>query len=100
MEIKERLNIILEKYGWTKYRLSKESGLTESTLSNIFYRGVTPTITTLEIICKTMNITLSDFFADDNRIEVNEELQEFISELRKLPDEKRQHILQTIKYMM
>ena len=99
MDIKERLNTVLNKYGWTRYKLSKESGLLESTISNIFYRGTIPTLTTLETICKTMNISLADFFAEDERIEVDLETREFLAALNKLPAEKRKHILQTMKYM-
>ncbi len=62
MDIHERLRQILKQKGWTRYRLSKESGLSESTIRNIFNRGSSPTIGTLEIICNAMNITLSQFF--------------------------------------
>lgn len=47
VDINSRLEELLKKQGWTKYRLSKESKLPESTLSNIFHRGTVPTIATL-----------------------------------------------------
>lgn len=99
MDINERINYILKKYGWTRYRLSKESGLPESTLTNIFHRGTVPTIATLEGICKTLNITLADFFADDERIEMTPELKEFYDKWVYLAPEKREHILKTMDYM-
>lgn len=76
----ERLNQILQMQGWSRYRLSKESGLSESTITNIFTRGNIPTISTLEIICKSMNITLSQFFAEGDMIELSPELSKFIQE--------------------
>ena len=99
MDINKRLNDIMKKRGWTRYKLAKMCNLHESTLSNIFYRGTTPSIPTLEIICKTMNITLSDLFAEDDRIEVDAERKELLLEINKLSPEKRKHLLQTIKYM-
>ncbi|MBQ7960102.1 MAG: helix-turn-helix transcriptional regulator [Clostridia bacterium] len=99
MDINARLEHILKKHGWTKYKLSKESKLPESTLSNIFHRGTVPTIATLQTICETMNITLSEFFSDDDKIVMTPELKEFYDEWLLLTPEKRKHIIQTMKYM-
>ncbi len=99
MDIIERLKINLEKYGWTKYRLSKESKIPESTLSNIFHRGTVPTIATLQAICETMNISLAEFFSDDEQVVMTPELKEFYEEWKLLTPEKRKHLLQTMKYM-
>ena len=99
MDIIERLNLILEKYGWTKYKLSQESEIAESTLSNIFHRGTVPTIATLQAICDTMNITLAEFFADDELVVMTPELKEFYEEWMVLTPEKRKHLIQTMKYM-
>lgn len=99
MDIKERLNSVLHKYGWTRYKLSKESGLLESTISNIFYRGTIPTLTTIETICNTMNITLADFFSEDERVEITPETKAFLEAYNKLPEEKRKFILQAMKYL-
>ena len=94
-----RLNAVLEKTGWTKYRLAKESGIHESTLTNIVYRGTVPTLTTLEVICSTLNISLADFFSDDERIEVDKETKEFLLEFKSLSKEKQQLIINAVKFM-
>lgn len=99
MDINKRLDDILKKYGWTRYRLSKESKLPESTLTNIFHRGTVPTIATLEAICSTMNITLAEFFSEDERVELTPELKEFYEDWMYLTPEKRKHIIQTMKFM-
>lgn len=77
MDIIARIDNVLNKYGWTRYRLSKEGGVPESTLSNIFHRGTTPTIPTIELICNALNISLAQFFADDEMVELTPELKEF-----------------------
>jgi len=99
VDIIERLNLILEKYGWTKYKLSQESDIAESTLSNIFHRGTVPTIATLEAICNTMHISLAEFFTDDELVVMTPELKEFYEEWMVLSPEKRKHIIKTMKFM-
>lgn len=75
MDVHERLRQLLKERGWTEYRLSKESGVSESTLANIFRRNNVPSIATLEAICKGFRITLSQFFADDEMVEMTPELK-------------------------
>ncbi len=99
MDIIERLNVILKRNGWTKYRLSKESKIPESTLSNIFHRGTVPTISTLEVICDTMNISLAEFFSDDELVVMTDEFRAFYNEWKYLSPDKKKHIIQTMKYM-
>jgi transcriptional regulator with XRE-family HTH domain len=76
MDTHERLRQLLNERGWTEYRLSKECGLSESTLANIFRRNTVPSISTLEAICSGFGITLSQFFADGDMVEMTPELKE------------------------
>lgn len=75
MNTLERLRQLLHKRGWTEYRLSKECGLSQSTIGNIYRRNTTPSIDTLEIICKAFGITLSQFFAETDMVELSPELK-------------------------
>lgn len=47
------------------YALSKKTGISQSSLSNLMKRGSTPTFYTLDRICEGLGITLSQFFAGD-----------------------------------
>lgn len=76
MNVQDRLNELLKKQNLSRYRLAKNSGIPEETLTNIFKRGSIPTIPTLEMICKGLNISLSEFFAEDDMIECSPELME------------------------
>lgn len=64
MDIQKRIKDLMEERGWTDYRLAMESGLSHSTVSNMFKRNNAPTIPTLEAICEAFGITLSQFFAE------------------------------------
>lgn len=51
MDVLDRLNRLREARGWSMYRLSIESGLSQSTIANIFQRNAIPGIDTIEKIC-------------------------------------------------
>ena len=74
-DVNQKLRQLLADRGWSEYRLSKESGLSESTIANIFKRNNVPTIATLEAICDGLGITLSQFFAEDEMVELTPELK-------------------------
>ncbi len=89
MDVHQRLRQLLNERGWTEYKLSKTCGLSESTLSNIFRRNTMPSITTLEAICSGFGITLSQFFADGDMVELTPELKElFLKWVNLTPEQK------------
>ena len=99
MDILERLNKVLKEAGITRYRLSKKCDVPEETLTGIFNRGSIPTIVTLEAICKGLNITLSQFFAENDMIELTPELKELYSEWRFLTPKQKELTKQFVKEM-
>lgn len=99
MDTNERLNQLLKERGWTYYRLSKNSGLSESTITNIFKRNTIPSIPTLELICKGFGITLSQFFADGDMIELTADLQRIFDGWINLTVKQKEAVLQMIEAM-
>lgn len=89
MDVLERLQKLMDARGWSMYRLAKESGLTESTISNIYRRNAIPSIVTLESICKGFGITLSQFFAEGEMVGLTPELQEVFENWRTLTPEQK-----------
>ena len=51
MDTHARLQQLLRERGWTEYKLSKECGLAQSTIGNIFRRNTVPSVAPLETIC-------------------------------------------------
>lgn len=72
MDVTRRIKSLMAQRGWTIYRLGKESGLSQSTLAHIFRKDSAPTIATLETICNTFGITLSEFFDVGGGPELND----------------------------
>ena len=66
MDILKRINKMRLERNWSIYRLSIESDIPQSTLTNMFNRETLPSITTLSSICKAFGISLSEFFAEEN----------------------------------
>lgn len=62
MDIKARLQAIMDERGWTMYKVAKEADIPWSTVRNMFKRNTEPSVTTLESICAGMGITLAQFF--------------------------------------
>ena len=94
MDVIERIRNQMQLRGWSEYRLAKESGLSQSTIANIFRRNTLPSIPTLEIICRAMGITLSQFFLEDEQSALlSEEQKDLLSRWKKLSPNKRKALL-------
>ena len=76
MDTHERLRQLLRERGWTEYKLSKECGLAQSTIGNVFRRNTVPSVATLETICRGFGITMSQFFAEADRVELTPDMKE------------------------
>lgn len=85
----ERIKQIMKVRGWSEYRLAKESGVPQSTISNIFNRIYQPSIASLELICKSFGITLAQFFADGNFVELTDEQYQFFQRWAALKPEQK-----------
>ena len=90
MDAHERLRQLLNERGWTEYRLAKNCGLSESTIANIYRRNTVPSLATLEAICKGFGITMAQFFAEGEMVEINPELKElFENWVNHTPEQKK-----------
>lgn len=99
MDTHERLQQLLKERGWSEYRLAKSCGLSESTIANIFRRNTLPSIATLETICGGFGITLSQFFAEGEMVELTPELKELFDGWAYLTLEQKDAVARVIKAM-
>ena len=65
MDVIKRINALMDERGWSPYRLAQKSGLSTSTIANIYRRNTVPSLATIEILCQAFGISLSQFFAED-----------------------------------
>lgn len=91
MDILDKIDALRQGKGWSINYLAIESGLTQSTLNNIYTRKNEPKISTLRAICDAFGITLSDFFRDESNDD------ELIEKVRLLSKENKMALLQLLK---
>lgn len=99
MDTHERLRQLLNERGWSEYKLAKRCGLSESTVATIFRRNTVPSIATLETICSGFGITMSQFFAEGDMIEITPELKELFENWVNLTPEQKKAANQMLKAM-
>lgn len=92
MNAKLRIKQLMQVKNITEYRLAKLSGLSQSTISNIFVRNTAPTIPTIEAICDGLGITMAQFFSEDNvedPVYLTKEQREFFDKWLALSSEQK-----------
>lgn len=97
MDILKRLVELQNQRGWTDYRIAKEAGLSPNTVSNIYRRNNVPSMITLEALCKAFGITMAQFFAEDEMVELSPELRELFAKWTALTEEQITAVWQIIK---
>ena len=99
MDTNERLRRLLNERGWTEYKLAKKCGLSQSTIANIYRRNTVPSIATLEAICNGFGITLSQFFANEQMVELTPELKDIFDCWIDLTPNQKDAALQMLRAM-
>lgn len=100
MDVLMRLQKLMDARGWSEYRLAKESGLSNSTISNIFRRNNSPTIPTLETLCAAFGLSLSQFFSDgDEPVELTSDQKILFDKWITLTARQKEIILAIIEEM-
>ena len=100
MDARKKIRELMDERGWTEYRLAIASGLSQSTISNIFNRNTLPSLATLESICAGFGITMAQFFAEGKLVELTEEQQRMFdmwSSLSKKQKETLAALIDTMK---
>lgn len=65
MDVISRISELMKKQGLTRYQLAKMSGLSQSTIANMYQRNTIPSVATIETICQVFQISLPQFFAQE-----------------------------------
>lgn len=99
MDAKARIKELMAERNWSEYRLAIASGLSQSTVANIFNRNTTPSVATLESICAGFGITLAQFFAEGDMVELTEEQREMFAVWSSLSKDQKDVLRQLILVM-
>lgn len=100
MDVLEKIRSLLTERGWSVYKLSEESGVAQSTLSNMFNRCNLPSVATLEAICNGFGITLAEFFTQEEElIAMSEDKRQLIKRYNCLSARQKEVILDLMDNM-
>ena len=90
-DVISRIENLMDERKWTAYRLAKETGLSSSTITNMFRRNTVPSIPTFETICEAFGITLAQFFAEDlNMVALTPEQKSFFDHWANLTPQQKE----------
>ena len=71
MNVLDRIVELRLERGWTEYQLSQQSGITQSTISAWYRKNTLPSIPSLQKICNAFNISMSEFFMEEDTTSVH-----------------------------
>ena len=97
MDVKKRLQELMDQRGWSMYRLSKEAGIPWSTVRNVIKRNIDPNISTLEIYCKAFGISLSQFFDDGGEGGLTEDQRRLVDLWSTLDERERRIVMELLE---
>ena len=95
MDVLARITALRTGGNGSEYQLAERSGLTQSTISSWYRKNMMPSIPSLERICDAFDITLSQFFLEDDKqaVLLNEQQIRLINTTNKLTKEQFDSLL-------
>ena len=96
MDVRARLQQLMDEREWTIYRLAKEADIPWSTIRNMFKRGTEPSLSTLESLCEAFGVTLTQFFDAENEMGLSAEQQRLLQQWSRLRDRDRRMVQELI----
>lgn len=95
MNVIDKIRKLQWERGWTDYKLAQAADISQSSLATLYSRQTPPKFEMLQRICEAFGITLSQFFLDDEQIDIlTEREKKMISSFRKLNPEKQQALIE------
>lgn len=93
MNLQCKIRALMEERGWTVYRLAKESGVSWSTIRNMFDRNTEPTVPTVEALCNGLGITLEELLLGEGFTALDDEQKDLLSKWSTLTAENKKIML-------
>lgn len=97
MDLQTKIRILMEKHGWTMYQLAKESGVSWSTIRNMFQRNTAPTVPTLEALCNGLGISMAELLLGPDYPELTDEAKLLIRRWNSLDAHDRNLVMELMK---
>lgn len=100
MDVKKRILELMDKRGWTKYRLSKETGIYITTINDWFNgKGYTPSRESIVSICEAMGITVAEFYGGIEEHDLTNEQLVLLEKFEKVPKDRRKMVFDLMEVL-
>lgn len=96
MDIYRKIDNMRVARGWSFYKLSQETGLSQQTFTQWMNGKSLPSITALKAVCDAYNISLAEFFAEDDVIVATKEVKDLFKNWQLLTKEEKDSVIAII----
>ena len=94
MDIGERLRVIRKSKGYSIYKISQETGISQNHISDLELGRRKPSVETLRRLIVPLGITLAELFNEDTEVSIlTEKERELVENYRTLPENKAEGLL-------
>lgn len=101
MTVQDRILQLIDKRGWSKYRLAKASGIYESTIYDWFNeKHFTPNRNSIECICAALDITLAEFYSGVDEGSLSQEQVLLLELFGKVPQSKHGAVFEMLRALV
>lgn len=98
MDILGKIKVLQGQRGWTDYKLAQRAGIPIATLSSLYTRKSPPKLETLQCICNAFGLTLSQFFLENERVEILSETErQMLQCFRKLSPKQQKALIEVFE---
>lgn len=95
MDVKGRILELMDKRGWSKYKLSKETGIYITTINDWFNeKQYTPSRDSIVSICEAMGITVAEFYGGIEEHDLTSEQLLLLEKFERIPKNRRKLIFE------
>lgn len=100
MTVQERIQELLDKNNWSKYKLAKEASFYPTTVYDWFNeKHYTPDRSSIESVCLAFGISQAEFYSRVDESELNSEQTALLELFAKIPESKKSLIFEILKTM-
>lgn len=98
MDIHSRIQELINKKGWSLYKLSEKTGIHKTTVYDWFNeKHYTPDRKSIELICAALDISLTEFYSGIDVSELDGEQMLLLELFAKVPKSKRKVVFELLR---
>ena len=99
-DVLARIQELRESREWSVYKLAKLSGIPQSTIATWYQKNLYPPIDKIEILCKTFQISLHDFFSYEDFNGLSKDQKNLLTKWDQLSEKEKDAIYSIINLLL